>query len=38
MKENNEETIRKIVDEEISKRVKPKKAVTRGDPVCNIEY
>lgn len=37
MRKADEEKIREIANEELDKRVKPKKVQTRGDPICRIE-
>ncbi len=36
MKEEDREETKKIVNEEMDKRVKPKKVSTRGDPVVEL--
>ena len=36
MKQEDKDEVKKITNEEIDKRVKPKKVKTRGDPIVKI--
>lgn len=38
MKNEDKEEMKKIANEEMDKRVKPKKGKVYGDPVADIEY
>jgi len=36
MKQEDKEEVKKIANEEMDKKVKPKKVMTRGDPIVRI--